>query len=347
MKQAKPHLFWIISGVVVLIELGLIFFYPLTDQNGKTPEEVKTTLDAAFKELADLHKRAGQEPKGVYDPEDPRDIEKLTKLYLLTPKWKGVLQPHVDKYIQQLAEIKKDLASRSVVLHQAISENADRFAWYTAYVGKTKEVLLSLRKAKALWTSDDMKPEDLDFESGTRVRAQVGFYTKLADFPEVGEHPQITARFRILEKVAEALIATRVTTLPNPVTQAELGDGDCAMIAGAEWKVGGDPEKLLGDAMATTASGYELTLTLHGSASALIAAEGAIERIGSPVLVVVGGTLGQRQGLKAGERKGVPNEVLVSRLTIVALDFTKIATVQAPEATKASETKATEGGKTP
>ena len=77
-KQIKPYTFWIVAGVIIVVELGLIGFYSPTDADGNTPEQVKNTLDNDFKKLQDLYDRAGREPKGVYDPENPTDIANLT-----------------------------------------------------------------------------------------------------------------------------------------------------------------------------------------------------------------------------------------------------------------------------
>ena len=153
-KKLKPYTFWIVSGVVVVIELGLLAFWPIEDESGATPEVVKQKLDTEFKKLQSLHKRADHAPSGVYDAEKPEDIKRLTEEYLLTPQWKGVLQPHVDKYNQQLTAIKKNLDGRSAVLHESIAESSDLFAWYTAYSKKTKDVMLALQKRSSFaWPS--------------------------------------------------------------------------------------------------------------------------------------------------------------------------------------------------
>jgi hypothetical protein len=357
-KQIKPYAFWIVSGVIILVELGLIAFYPLTDADGKTPEEVKAALDNDFKKLQDLYDRAGREPKGVYDAENPTDIANLTTQYLLTPRWKNVLQPLVDKYTVQLADIRKDLAERSVVLHQPIAESGDLFAWYNAYTGKTKEVLLKLRDAKALAKLPDEKPEDLDLENSHRARKRAGFFTKDTKTPEAGEHPLLTTRFRIMERLSEAVIGAKAKAVANPVVKTQR-DGDLASAASAaiadvDWKSITDPDHAIGGGLENQASPFELVLTLEGSASALLAATSAIERISSPVVVVTGGSLGGRQlnagngSYQPGERKTAANETMVAKLHVIVLDFTKITQVAAPGAeTPAAGTAPAGKGKHP
>jgi len=329
-KQLKPYTFWIVCGVIVVIELGLILFWQPTDEDGKTPQEVKTQLDSDFKKLTDLHTRAGHTPTGVFDAENPEDIKRLTAEYLLTPKWEGVLNPHVEKYNKELGAIRADLAARSAILHEIVADSGDLFAWYNAYVGKTKEVMIALRNAKALIV-DEANKEDTDFENGSKIRAQVGFFTKVEMTPPASEHPVLTARFRIMQKISTALIASGSTALPNPAVktgrEAELETKLPANLTSVEWKRGGDPSKTLSAPFSDVADAHELVLTLEGSTSALVSAEAAIEGISEPVMIVVGGALTARGEKPAGVRKNVADEPMSLKLTITVLDFTRILTV--------------------
>lgn len=339
-KQIKPYTFWIVCGVIVVIELGLIAFWPIVDEKDRTPEEVKSQLDSDFQKLEDLHKRAGNTPTGVFDAENPDDIKRLTKDYLLTPKWKSVLQPHVDKYNQQLGAIRKDLANRSSILREPVADSGDLFAWYNAYVGKTKEVMIALRNGKALIV-DETRREDTDFENGTQIRDRVGFYTKIEKTPEASEHPKLTARFRIMQKISSALLAATSNSLPNPAVktdrEADLEEKLPANITGVEWK-STDPSKVLSGAIAETADAHEFTLSLTGTTSALIAAEAAIEAISDPVMIVVGGTLSARGSQPVGARKGKSDEPMNLKLTIAVIDFSRIQTT-ATEAVAGGNTK--------
>ena len=341
-KQLKPYTFWIVCGVIVVIELGLIAFWPIADEADRTPEEVKNQLDNDYKKLDDLYKRAGNSPTGVFDAEKPDDIKRLTKDYLLTPKWKGVLQPHVDKYNQQLTSIRRDLAQRSAVLRDPIADSGDLFAWYNAYVGKTKEVMLALRNGKSLIV-DESKKEDADFENGSAVRARVGFYTKIERTPEASEHPALTARFRIMQKISEALIASGSNSLPNPAvktgSEPELQGKLPAQITAAEWKRSGDQSKVLSGPIADIADAHELTLTLAGTTSALVSAEAALEAISEPVMIVAGGLLSARGSLGAGARKGLIDEPMTLRLTVVVIDFNRIQTSASTETVAGGNTK--------
>jgi hypothetical protein len=343
-KQLMQYKFWLACGLVVLIELGLILFLSPTNENGQTPVAVKDKLDSDYKKLEDLYQRAGREPKEVFDVEDPKDIDKLTKLYLLTPQWKKVMQPHVDQYNKQLEAIKQDLVTRSKILHEPIADSGDLYAWYTQYENMTKGSLINMRNAGAIVIDPETK-EDNDFEKGAAIRARVGFFTKGEEVTPKEEHPQLTTRFRIIEKLSQAIMKGRSSSVVNPIIKGgkgpEFSSEKCAAITGVEWKENNKPEESLTNEVGRYANAYELTISLAGSASTLIAAEGEIEAIAEPVMVVVGSTLKARGSLAAGMRKNVTDEPMTMRMTLAVIDFTKINTAdsissEAPSRPKAS-----------
>ena len=331
-KQLKPYTFWIVAGVVVVIELGLIAFWPIEDDTGATPEIVKQNLDTEFKKLEKLSVRADNRLSGVYDAENLEDIRRLTEEYLLTPKWKSVLEPHVESYRKQLALIKKDLSVRSAILHEKIADSGSLFSWDTEYTSKTKMIMSTLYKSKVLVID---KKEGSDFETGAQIRAQVGFYTKGEKTTEAKEHPELTVRFRIIEKISEVLMAAESVSLANPVAkngkETDLENSRSVNIKGVEWKRSGEPSKALSGTIAEIADAYELTLTLEGSASALIAAQAAIETISTPILIVSGGMLSARPPMPAGIRKNVADEPMSLRLNIVVIDFSRVLSAVTPD----------------
>ena len=336
-KQIKPYTFWIVCGAIIVIELGLITFWPIADESGRTPEDVKSALDNDFKKLEDLARRASNSPLGVFDVENPEDIKRLTKDYLLTPKWEGVLQPHVKKYSENLTAIRKDLAKRSSILREPVADSGALFAWYNAYVGKTKEVMIALRNGKALLI-DETKKDEVDFENGAAIRSKVGFYTKVNSTPEAIEHPRLTAQFRIMQKISEALVASGSNSLPNPAIKSEGAGGldekrPAYIGSDVVWKRSDTPSKVLSGPIAEIADAHELTLTLTGTTSALVAAEAAIEAISEPVMIVAGGKLTARgNNLGAGARKGLIDEPMNLEITIVVIDFSRIQTTAPTEA---------------
>jgi hypothetical protein len=328
-KQIKPYLFWYITGVIVLVELGFLIFWGQYDDAGHTPQEVKAALDTEFKNLEDLHTRAKNgDPQGRFDPEVPLDIKNLTLKYLITERWKPVLVPIVKKYNEQLEQIRSDLVTRSADLHKAITENEDLSTWYTAYEGKTKELLLALKNAGALSLPEDVSA-NLDLEGDEHVRSIAGLFTKGGNLPALTDHPLLTTRCRIVEKLSEAIIATKGKNLGNPVmekTVPAVPEQSGAAVTALQWKQrDGNRDDTTG------VVAYSLVLTLQGSAAALVATEAAIERITSPVVVVLGANLSEHAAWKPGERKSKEIDPMVLAMTITVLDYTN-AVRQAPPA---------------
>ena len=122
----------------------------------------------------------------------------------------------------------------------------------------------ALRNGKALIV-DENKKEENDFENNAEIRNRVGFYTKVEKTPEANEHPKLTARFRIMQKISEALLAAGSNSLANPAVKTEresaLDEKRPAYITSAEWK-GSEANKALSGAIAETADAHELTGTV-------------------------------------------------------------------------------------
>jgi hypothetical protein len=333
-KQLKPYTFWIISGVIIVIQLGLILFWPPTD-NGRTPESIKKALDNDFKKLQELHTRAGYRLTGVKDAENEDDIKEMVEKCLITPKWQGALQPVVDKYRFHRDAIRKDLVERSAILHEKILSSVDFYAWYTAYVNQTKDVLIRLRDARALVVGQT-DTGNREFEENAEIRSRVGFFTKKGDTPEASIHAMLTAQFRIMQRISQAVSVSAAAALPSPVMKTgredELAIKAPAHFTGVEWIKKNDPSKTLSEPYAQWAEAHELKLSLEGSTSALMAAQAAIEGISNPVMIVVGGTISARVRPAPGLRKDAIDEPMSLQLSVVVLDFTRMQQLVAAEA---------------
>jgi|GEM_PF-3533607 hypothetical protein len=320
-KQLKPYSFWIVVGVLVLIEIGFLIFWGQTDEAGHTPEQVKQTLDKEFKNLENLNTRANAgDPQGRFDPEVPLDIKNLTDKYLITERWKAVLVPIVQKYNQQLDQVHQDLIGRSAILHSPITDSEDPSTWYTAYESKTREILTALKSAGSLVIPDEIKDDGTLLTENEHIRAMAGFFTKGANVPQANEHALLTTRARIAEKISEVLIATKGHIDSNPVLDKHVPpppESAGAVITGLDWKMHTSKDDLESGAVL-----YEATLTLQGSVSALVAVEGALEHVSSPVLVVQGVTLSEKASWKPGERKASSGEPMICAIALVVIDYT-------------------------
>ena len=321
MSQIKPYLFWIVSGVLllVLLILGLFVLIP-TDEtiDASTPRdayEVKDLLDTEYKDLQKLEARARRgDPNRVFDPQVEADIKTLTNDYLLTKEWKGVIDPHVEKYDQQLKALRQDLIDRSAGLRKEISSDHGKNAWYSAYETITADLVTRMRTARALKVANAsggraafappaggaVGEDPLDPKRGNRIREVLGFITT-TNLPEATEHDLLTARFRIVEAVAGAVLASEADTLPNPMVGPANPVRAPAAITAWEWKT--DTAEKLEGAIEVYATPLRCTVSLQGSESALTAALAQIESLNRPVLIVLGSTLSRIANAPSGSRK--------------------------------------------
>jgi hypothetical protein len=327
-KQVRFFLFWIVIGVVLLIELGIATSLWLDEG----PETAKKKLDTQYKLLTDLDRRAHNVPSFVFDPEKSEDIAKLTNDYLLTEKWEGALKPNVEIYGKQIAAIHAELADRSKILHEPILEGSDEdlFKWDETYKRQSAAVLDRLLKLNAVEIPEGVKVEDL--EGNKSLRDVAGLYTKGVDSTSREQHAVITTRLRIIERIADIIAKSRAKVMPSPVvtTMAAPTEPIGTAIAGFTWAgegAGGSSQikALSGDA-AKYADAITFKLTIQGPASAISAVEAALECYARPVMVVAGGSLGTRGNWRAGDRKDKPFEPMAASYDLVVLDFTKAAT---------------------
>lgn len=361
MNQVKPYLLWIIAGALFLVLVILMAVVTPTvelDGSSKNAYEVKQILDQEAKKLKALAKRARNgDPPGVYNPEFESDIRKLTNDYLLTDRWQKVINPHVVKYGEQLAQIREELRARSAVLTEPVARTSDLLQWYTPYQKLTGELVAQLREAGCLVLPEvkssatrsvahppagfpGMPPElspdsgatatggevqTLDPERSATLRSLVGLYTSAGDLPAREQHPLLTARFRIAEVIAKAVLASTAETLPNPVIAGAAPPPAPAAIAGWEWLQTSEP---LDPPVGSYAEPWRFTVTLQGSESALIAALANIESLERPVLIVLGSTLSRIDRMSPGARtlhgpKGATKAASARlQIDVLVLDFT-------------------------
>jgi len=358
-NQIKPYLFWIIAGVLLLVLIiGGYLTSPTATVNGTTMNaaEVKNHLDTKVKGFQNLVKRAAKgDPTGVpFDPVLDSDIKRLTEDYLLTTKWADRISPNVDEYRKQLKVIHADLVARSKVLHEPISESRQQLQWFTAYQEKTGQFVVQLRDAKALVVPVDgqtsrrgglapVQPapragfggvttgtdeDPLSPTTGSKIRDVLGLHTRKGDLPTAEEYPLLTTRFRIVEALGRVVLASDVDTKPNPIVDAKQVVHRPAAIAGLEWSR--DSEGFSDPVTSRYATYVRLTLTLHGTESALLAALAGLESMDRPIMLVAGSTLTRQDRLAAGARRltdsvGDPfAAAAVMTVDVLALDYSQM-----------------------
>jgi len=359
-NQIKPYLFWIIAGVLLLVLIiGGYLTSPTATVNGTTMNaaEVKNHLDTKVKGFQNLVKRAAKgDPTGVpFDPVLDSDIKRLTEDYLLTTKWADRISPNVDEYRKQLKVIHADLVARSKVLHEPISESNQQLQWFTAYQEKTGQFVVQLRDAKALvvpvegtssrragrggiapmlavpsagGAAAGTDEDPLSPTTGSKIRDVLGLYTRKGDLPTADEHPLLTTRFRIVEALGRVVLASDVDTKPNPIVDAKQVVHRPAAIAGLEWS--SDREGFSDPVTSRYATYVRLTLTLHGTESALLATVAGLESMDRPIMLVAGSTLTRQDRLAAGSRRLTDSDnepfaaVAVMTVDLLALDYSQM-----------------------
>lgn len=354
MNQIKPYLFWIVAGVLLLIlVIGAVVTSPTGTIGGNTLDSVgvKAHLDTKVRDFKNLVQRARKgDPVGLpWDPVSDEQIQRLTNDYLLTTRWADAIKPNVEEYRKQLAAIQEDLVNRSKILHEPVSASRDLLAWFTAYQEQTGQFVAQLRDAKCLVLPVDgvARPgirspggrtmgtgttalgeeNPLDPATGAKIRDVVGLFTRTGPLPPAEEHALLTTRFRVIQAIGRVVLASDVATRANPVVDPEQTVRRPAAIAALEW--GRDTDPLEG-VTASYATYLRLSLTLHGTESALLATLAGLESLERPIAIVAGSTLTRQDRLPAGARRPVDGAgdpaapVAELKVDLVVLDYSKM-----------------------
>ncbi len=330
------HLYWIVCGVVIVAILVTWFIVVPTDQ----ARESKDKLDKQSKDLKDLEKRAEKgDPQGVFDAENPEDTRRLASEYLITESWKRVLQPHVEKYQKQLADIKAQLLGRGAYLHQVVAPTKNTLEWYNAYATASEALIARLREAGCLERAAETEVRSASGESPSLVRTAAGLFTRAGTYPDPKEHPQLTTRLRTMELIGERLINSRLAVADNPQVGATGRSEDralaSAMIRTVDWTAGGSEADGGVRNLTTVVSGQlqarsvGLRLTLEGPLSALLAASAALERnsdTSKPIVAITSSNLSRRENGKAGDRFDVADDTVRLVLSLEVIEFAEPGT---------------------
>jgi hypothetical protein len=338
------HLYWIVCGVLVL---GLLIAWVVMVPADQARES-KKKLDDQARELLNLDKRAHNELTGVFDLEKPDDIRRLHDDYLITPSWKPVLESFQGKYQDQIDQLQKQLLSRTAYLQKEVAPSTDFSAWYSAYI-KASEALVQrlkdagcLRLPKSLTTAAvSDAPSD---ESPPELRKIAGLYTRAGELPQPKEHPQLTARLRVMEMIADRLIAARIAIADNtaigPTGRADDRASSPAVLVAVDWTAAANSSDY-GHPVATTVSdllgtrAISMKLTLEGSMSALLSATAALDHNAEtdrPLITLGTATMMRRSDFTVGERDDAAAEPVRLELALAVVYFTDQPVPVTPDA---------------
>lgn len=342
MNKVRPYLFWIIAGVLILVEL--ILMVSVTPSfNGKSPEDVKHEVDAQQKLIDKLYAQAkAGPPTQVFDPLDQKDMTMLMSNWLVTKYWQQPLEDELNAFSAQMRQIRDHLVERSKSLHEPMSKKLDAVYWYEDYKNQTAELLKSLKDADCLIlpqrrpsasspmgmgmppgmvpppnvASPAGAPEDdggPDYKTDAAVRSVAGFFTMTKEFPEAERYDAFTTEYRIMSMIARVLETCKGTNEPSPIAPQKKPYEETAKLVKTTFETESD------DMVA-------VDLQLQGTVSALLAAEAGLEENKDEteaVRVVTGGSLRQKPYTK-DEHLHVSSENALLELHIAFLDFTNL-----------------------
>jgi len=347
MKQIRPYIFWIVCGVILIVELGLVFtMEPSSElEAGVTVRDAKEAADRAYRNKLkdDLERRAkatnaaqgGPVPPGTgIHPEDTDAIEQeLMAKYIISPDWQTRFASIVANYSTQLEDLRDELARLSNVLREPVSTSPDGPGWYDAYESQSASLLREIIDAEAMQLPSSYKKSDLTRQKlveDTMLRRQLGIQThsQFTQFEGADSRKRqlLTAQLRIIERIARAVIGSRGQVAASPISALsdDLPDPQeptAARIIGINW-IGTGPEKKI----VAKGAVHQLRLELDGSPAAIHAALSAIGNIESPIVVRLGSSWKRRNagGFNSGPRFiGVPVESVVCDATLAVLEFTE------------------------
>lgn len=325
------HLFWIISGVLLLaVVIAWFVVVPIDEARSS-----KQKLDQQSKDLKELEKRAEKgDPPGVFDAANPDDTTRLASEYLITTQWKRVLQEKHEKYQKQLVDIKAQLFGRTAWLHRSVAPTKNQLEWYNEYIKTSEALIAHVREAGCLRRATAEEAVSPGGESPATVRQILGLYTKSGSFPDPKEHPLLTTRLRAVELIADRLITARIAIADNPVIgpsgRSDERARSGALITSLEWTGGGTD----GDAgmrplptalsAQTQVRSIGLRLTLDGPLSALLSACATFERNAEadrPLVAITNASLAKRESALAGDRFDVADDSVRMIVSLEIMEF--------------------------
>lgn len=322
MNKAKPYLFWIVCGAILIVELIMAAVLTPTDAEGRTAADVKMALDSENPNLERLAKRAANNsPNREFDPRSEQDIKALTEDYLITSQWKQTVDACVASYERALAEIKKDLAERSRPLVNKIADTTDKNEWSDAYEKLSGELLKSLVGAGVVATVDGQSRK-----KDAEILTSLGLIdVKSGDAPEASEHRELTAKFRIVEKIGKLILKSPGKAKPNPVASdkadanvaAQPAETSLVSLVSIKWQGGGEE---MNSKVGEYATPYHLNLVINGVEASIMAFLAALETESSPLFDVAGVQMTTQAFAPGGKRSAIPITVT---LDVYVFDFTK------------------------
>lgn len=337
MDKIKPYMFWIICGVVLLIELVLAFTLDPVNADGNNVYKATKKLNDTVEDFGVYVEKAGNKPPKSFAIDNVDYFKQLQKEYLVSKSWMAGLNQVQSELREHKQNVESDLRKRSEVLHSGVSiPNAPLFRWYKDYNDKTVALLSELHKAEQLTVigndplanAENNERVDELLANNATLRKVGGFYTKGAEFPTEEEHPVITTRFRISEAIINALLEAEGSLIensmvsfngvnfvapPEGVVKPGLVEITWDSFGGGKW----DSEN---EVAIKGGRAINFKVKLSGSASALLAATANIEKSQQPVFVIHGSEWEQPRRKNPEAVKQMDRPILLT-LRLAVLDY--------------------------
>jgi hypothetical protein len=320
--KLKPYTFWLACGGILLLELilALLLSPSYVTKEGdepKSPADVKQEVDAKMQDLDDLYQRKknGSPTGHIYDPQNPEDIDKLLKKYLITRVWAEAIEPRVNAFEKQFDAIKAELIKRSAPLNQTVSDQSDPGMWTQEYDRKVTDLLDALSKAKTLNASDGATAADRAKKIDLTIFG--------GSYPDKAQHRELTTKFNLVALMGEISGRSAVETALNPMlTYGAIATTYQPAVAVARIQriQFASPGETFKNQVARYVRSYQpFSVTVVGSESSLMAFLAGLEYLEQPIMVVTDARFEHFPPPTPGARKTeIPAQLTA---TVVALDF--------------------------
>jgi hypothetical protein len=304
-KALRPYLFWIICGVVLIVELVAfaVISPAIPDKPGVTPVSARQAADQAVKDLKSLTTRANATlllsngPTAPFDPEDAAARSRMLSQYFTTPSWEQPIRDRLTQIQAQKTLITSELEERSKSLREPIlaDANAEPDTWGYAYAALTGSHVKKLVDAGLLAPSGGAARNDAKFyETDRGLRDQIALYTTDGRWPDRNEHAGLALRFRIIQRLTDALAAVAVPAQPNPGI-----DGKLVPMRSEPERVRLNRLAFQGQPSGSNPRSLRVSLDLDGTPNALTEAMRVLDDLSQPITIRIGATwerLGVNQG---------------------------------------------------
>jgi len=237
----KPFIFWIICGVILIVELAFFFVLePTKKMKGRRPQDaykVAKDFNDQFKKLKDdfdarsmsTEQLGNKTVPDLINPADPNSINRVLGKYIVGGDWVNIIDQKRQEYQKIHKDLKGHLHGSSNMLGTPVSEHhtvtAMTTLWYSDYSKAVADFLIEIGGTGALGPlSENQRDKQwltLNMDAKP-LRDRFGFVTTDTTYPTAGQHVGLTKRFRIVEVLGKALAGAQGTVTRDPLLSQKI-----------------------------------------------------------------------------------------------------------------------------